>query len=616
MGILDGFFDGLRPIRICTVSQWADEHRYLSSIAAAEPGRWNTERTPYLRKIMDSLSNYSTYKKIIVMKGAQLGLTEAGNNWLGYIIDNSPAPTLMVQPTEDMVKRNSKMRIDTMIDSSPNLRLKVSKMKSKSGENTINQKNFPNGILLMAGANAPSGLRSVPVKNIFLDEVDAYPSDLGGEGSPIDLATARTRTFRNNKKIFIISTPTIKGASVIEAEFLKTDQNYFHVPCPHCGCFHTLEFENLRWDKKNYNEAKMMCPECGELISERNKPKMLKAGIWKPKCEEKIDMDTIGFHISSLYSPYGWHSWGDMAKDYDEASDDPAKMKTFINTELGETTEESGERPEWRNVYNKRELYSTNTIHDDICFLTCGVDIQKDRIELEIVGWLADKQSYSIDFRVLLGNTTLPDVWGQLEEILDETWERSDGISLGIVRMCVDSGYNTSEVYDFCRNHSPRAIAIKGQNNLGIAFAPPRQVDYNRKGQKIGKAKQWNIGVSFLKAEFYAWITLEPKEGIYPPRYCHFPQYDERYFEGLISEEFVQSKNKWVKKYERNEPLDTRIYARAAAAIVGLDSKSKEKLIELGGFVVHEHKEEDDKEDQIIEKKSRNKEKIRSFWNK
>lgn len=504
--------------------------------------------------------------------------TEAGNNWIGYIIDNSPAPTLMVQPTDDTVKRNSKMRIDPMIQDSESLSKKVATRKSRSGENTITQKNFPGGILLMAGANSPVGLRSVPIRNLFLDEVDGYPYDLEGEGSPIELAIARTRTFAK-RKIFIISTPTVANHSAIEREFLKTDQHYYNVPCPQCGDYHVWMFENLTWEEGKPSTAKMKCPSCGDLYDERHKKSMMAHGMWMPSKPELTSDETIGFHLSSFYSPKGWFSWKEIAATYEDAKNDPSKTTTFINTVLGEPLVESGESPDWENLYNRRETYAPNFVPYDVCFLTSGVDIQKDRIELEIVGWCADKSSYSIDFRVLEGNTSLPDVWNQLAEIVNETWMREDGIELQILRMAVDSGYNTSEVHKFCRNYVGRVVPIKGQDRLGLPVAPPRQVDVDKKGKKIGKLKQWNIGVSLLKAELYSWIVIQPNEdGTFPPCYCHFPQYDRPYFEGLTAEDWIPSRQKWVKKYQRNEPLDCRIYARAASVIVGLDRMKPEQL--------------------------------------
>lgn len=617
MELIRGFLDGLKPIPKMTVSEWADENRYLSAEAASEPGRWRTSRTPYLKKIMDCLSVYASYMWVVVMKGAQLGFTEAGNNWIGYIIDNSPAPTLMVQPTDDTVKRNSKMRIEPMIESCPSLKKKVSKAKSRSGENTITQKNFPSGVLLMAGANSPVGLRSIPIRNVFLDEVDGYPEDLNGEGSPIELAEARTRTFAK-KKIFIISTPTVDGHSAIESAFDETDQHYFHVPCPHCGTKQVLKLENLIYDSEiDYiQDAKMACIECGALIEERFKNQMWEAGEWIPSMPEKSNPEKIGFHLSSFYSPFGWFSWKEIAQKYEKAKKNPEKMTVFVNTILGETVKENGEAPSWEMIYNRRENYSPNTVNSDVCFLTAGVDVQKDRVELEIVGWCADKSSYSIDYRSILGSPFLPAVWDELKKVVNETWISDDGRELQLVRVAIDSGYATSEVYDFVRAFgNKRVIATKGQDKMQIAFSTPKQIDYSKNGKKIGKLKQWNIGVSFLKTQLYEWFKIEPDyvDGSYPPCYCHFPQYDNRYFEGLTGEDWLEKKHKWVKRYARNEPLDCRVYARAAASIVGLDRLKPDQLKTMGG-VTERKKINTSSEENTTERVTSKKKRGESFW--
>ena len=588
--LIIGFLDGLRPEPRYTVSEWADNHRYLSPVAAAEPGPWRTHRTPFLREIMDNLSAYSTYQRVVVMKGAQLGFTEAGNNWIGYIIDAAPAPTLMVQPTDDMVKRNSKMRIDTMVEATPRLREKIAPARSRDSNNTITSKSFPGGILAMAGANSASGLRSMPAKNVMLDEVDAYPQDLDGEGSPIDLAIARTRTFAR-RKIYVVSTPTVQGHSAIEQEFGKTDQRYYHVPCPDCGHKQRLKFENLKWTEGKPETVLYFCEGCGSGIPERMKTKMLTEGEWVASVPENSNATTVGYHINSLYSPYGWYSWADAAKEYEDAMGDTPKMKTFVNTVLGETYKEEGEAPAWENLWNRRETYTPNKPPLDVCFLTAGVDVQKDRIELEVVGWARGKRSYSIDFRVLVGDTAKKDVWDELAKVVNEQWEREDGALLPLRLMAVDSGYNTQMVYNFCsRYEANRVIPIKGSEALNVMVAPPRAINVNRAGKKIGGVKVWQVGVSIIKSELYGWLRLEKtEEGIAPDGYCHFPQYDQRYFKGLTAEELqfrvVRGfrRYEWVKVYERNEPLDCRVYARAASAVIGMDRFTEDHWKQMGG---------------------------------
>lgn len=584
------FFQGLRPLDRITVSQWADKYRFLSPVSSAESGQYRTSRTPYLRDIMDCLSVHDSHRKIVFVKAAQIGGTEGASNFVGYAMHIAPAPTMFVQPTDKMVERLSKGRIDPLIENCPELKQRVAPAKSRDSNNTITQKNFPGGLLLMVGANSAAGLRSVPIRNLILDEVDAYPQDLDGEGSPIDLAIARTRTFPNHK-IFMLSTPTIEGLSAIEREFLETDQNYYHVPCPHCGVMQPLVFANLKWEEGKPQTAKYKCNHCGELIAERHKITMLANGQWVPAKPENVNHDVIGFHLNSLYSPYGWHSWEQIARDFIAAKENPSKLKVFVNTTLGQTWAEKGEAPPYKNLYNRREQYKTNHVPADVCFLTAGVDVQRDRLELEIVGWCADKRSYSIDYRVIEGDTAGTAVWDDLAAVVGERWPRKDGMEFPIRMMAVDTGYNTTHVHTFCRRFvGDRVIPIKGQDHLGIAFSPPKQVDITKAGKKVGKMRQWNIGVSFLKTELYAHLRLEKDEnGIPPPNYCHFPEYDEHYFRGLTAEEQVVKvvrgyrKLQWVKRYERNEPLDCRVYARAAAAILGLDRLNPQRLAQMGG---------------------------------
>ncbi len=574
-----GFFDGLKPEPRVTVSQWADKYRYLAPTSSAEPGLYRTDRTPYLREIQDKLSATDPCQEVVFIKGAQVGATESGFNWLGYIIDIAPAPTLLVQPTDTMSKRNSKMRLEPMIEATPRLREKIKPARSRDSGNTTMQKDFPGGTVVMTGANSAVGLRSMPVRFLMLDEVDGYPLDLDGEGSPVDLARARTRTFAR-RKIYIVSTPTIEGQSVIEAEFKDSDQRRFYVPCPHCDHMQHLNWENLKWEEGEPETALYYCEECGAGIEERFKTSMLIRGEWRATNPDHTNPLKVGYHINSLYSPYGWYSWAEAARDWEKADGDVTKQKAFINTVLGETYKEKGEAPPWENIYNRRVAYQINKPSADVGFITAGVDIQKDRIELELVGWCRGKRSYSIDYRVLMGDTSATAVWDELAKVVGETWIREDGVHLSMGLMAVDTGYNTQHVYDFCRRFDiTRVVPVKGNDKQQMIIAPPRQVDVTKAGKKIGKVKVWHVGVGMVKSEVYGFLRQEiAEDGSVPNGYCFFPQYDQHYFKGLTAEQLEMRVNNrgyreyvWVKKYDRNEPLDCRVYARAAASVVGLD---------------------------------------------
>lgn len=581
---IEGLFRGLTPNKRINVWQWADENRVLSPLASSEPGQWRTARVPYLREIMYNLSSESPAQRISCMKGAQLALTEGGLNWLGYIIDIDPGPTLIVMGTEDALKKNSISRIDPMIKDCPSLSKKIPPNSTKTGNNNMFQKVYEGGILMMSGANSATGLRSMPIRYLMLDEVDSYPSDLDGEGSPVALAEARTSNFPN-KKIYKISTPTIKGESLIEKEYENTDKRKYFVPCPSCGTQQVLHWEQVGWELgKGGKPTKVWyeCEHCHEHIDEINKTKMLELGEWRATDPTKTDPQVVGYHISTLYSPYGWYSWTDMAKEYLEALNDEVKMKTFWNTRLGLPYAVKGEAPNWELLRAKAEPYKPNHPPMGVVFLTCGVDVQRDRLELEIVGWGRDKKSWSIDYRTIMGDTADKTVWDNLAMVLSETWTREDGLQMSIMKMAVDSGDHTSHVYNFVRRFDvSRVVAVKGQASKATIWSRPNTVDITSNGVVIGNTQLYSVGVNILKSELYSFLGLHKDEhGNAPHGYCYFPDaYPAEYFKGLASEQLQEVRNQkgytvlqWVKTYRRNEPLDCRNYARAAASIFNYDN--------------------------------------------
>lgn len=589
--LIEGFLKGIEPIAIMTVTEWAEKNRYLSSESAAEPGRWRTSRTPYLKDLMNDMSPMSPVNELIGMKGVQLGWTEMLLNAIGCFMDINPCPIMYVGPTKEMVEGLSKSRIDPMIEMSPALRAKIAPARSRDSGNTILSKRFAGGIFTMTGSNSAASLRSRPILLLALDEVDSYPANIDDEGDPASLAEKRTSTFGDRRKIAKISTPTVEGASRIERSIETTDYRKYFVPCPHCQTMQTLEFDLLRWEKNQPETVKYKCNTCPEFIEERFKQFMFEGGQWRATKPENAHPQRVGYHMNSLYSPYGWLSWKTIAAEWDKANleNDVNLLRVFVNTILGETWKEKGDVPPWENLYNRREAYPFNKPPKEVVFITAGADVQKDRIEVEIVGWCRGKRSISLDYRVLQGNTENVEVWNQLAQIVNETWQRADGLILPLNRMAVDTGYNTSYVYDFCRQFPiTQVVAIKGSDSQGVIFSAPKKVDVTLQGRAAGTIRLWHIGVSVVKNELYGWLRLEkPETGPAPAGYCHFPQYGQDYFKGLTGEqvEFKTvrgfKKYQWVKKFERNEPLDCRVYARAAAAIVGIDRFEEKHFLAL-----------------------------------
>ncbi|WP_240127013.1 phage terminase large subunit family protein [Thermomonas alba] len=579
--------EGLTPDPLLTVSEWADRHRVLSSKASSEPGRWRTSRTPYLREIMDCLSPTSPIERVVFMKAAQLGATEMGSNWIGYVIHHAPGPMMAVWPTVEMAKRNSKQRIDPLIEESPVLSELIAPARSRDSGNTILAKEFRGGVLVMTGANSAVGLRSMPVRYLFLDEVDGYPLDVEGEGDAISLAEARTRTFAR-RKIFIVSTPTIAGASAIEREYEASDQRRYFVPCPHCGHRQWLRFDRLRWEKGRPETAAYVCESCEAPIAEHHKTWMLEHGEWRAMAEGSGK--TAGFHLSSLYSPLGWRAWCEIAAAWEAAvskeSGSAAAIKTFKNTELGETWVEEGEAPDWQRLLERREDYPLGRVPTGGLLLVGGADVQKDRIEASIWAFGRGKECWLVEHRVLMGDTARDAVWQRLAELVAETWTHASGAAMPLARFALDTGFATQEAYAFVRAcRDSRVMAVKGVSRGAALIGTPTAVDVSLAGKKLRRGiKVYSVAVGLAKLELYNNLRKMPEVAedgatpVYPAGYVHLPKIDAEFLQQLCAEQLITRRDRngfpvreWQKVRERNEALDCYVYARAAAAASGLD---------------------------------------------
>jgi phage terminase large subunit GpA-like protein len=564
------FVAGLTPDPDYTVSEWADAHRMLSQKASAEPGRWRTDRTPYLRDILDCLSPSSPVQRVVFMAGAQVGKSETGNNWLGFVIHHAPGPMMLVQPTVDTAKRFSKQRLAPMIEETPVLRDRVADPRSRDSGNTQLVKEFQGGVLVVTGANSAVGLRSMPVRYLFLDEVDAFPVDVDGEGDPVILAERRTTTFAR-RKIFLCSTPTIKDVSRIEREFNVSDQRRYFVPCPHCEHMQWLRWANLKWTDDDPTTAAYVCEECGALIEERHKTDMLSRGEWRATAPG--DGRTAGFHLSSLYSPLGWKSWASIVAEFMAAKGDAPLLKGWVNTVLGETWEEEYSAKIGADGLQARaEFYDPKVLPARVLTVTAGVDVQDNRLAVSLYGWGRDEECWTVAHQEIYGDPARPEVWKQLDDLLTTPLAHELAEPLTIAAACVDSGgHHTHDVYAYARERRGKHVmAIKGQSQRGKpAISKPSRVDINWRGKVLkASAEVWPVGVDTIKSVIYSRL----KHNEPGPGYVHFhAELPAEFYEQLTAEKLVTKYVKgfpvreWTKKSgARNEALDCAVYAYAA----------------------------------------------------
>lgn len=597
---LAAFAASLEPPPYLTPSQWAEKHRVLTKKEASEYGPFRFDRAPFQREPLDCLAPEHPAEVVVLMWGSALGKSEGvGNNWTGYVADYAPAAMLLVQPTIGEAEKYSKKRIAPLFEQPP-LAAKVRAPRERDSGNTILDKEFPGGHLTMVGANSPNGLSGTHVCNVFADEVDRWNDGQDADGDRLGMAIQRTKTYVN-RKVLITSTPTVHGASRVEAEALDTDMRRYFVPCPHCGVAQVLKFTpgeysaimkplagtkwdngpgGLVWDHGKPETARYQCAHCPAQITPDRLPEMLTAGYWEAT-RETGDKKRAGFLISGLYSP--WNTWPEIAREFVAAKRaGPTALRKFVNLVLGEAWD-AGELSavEAKGLAARRErgfgLGEPVEVPTGVLAITAGVDVQPHRgyVAVEVVGWGAGFESWSLAYLRIDGDpTALPargiwrtdypsrSVWAELAQALSRRYTSAAG-PVPIRAVCIDTGDQSTNVYKFVREapRSRRIYGIKGTDHGPIW--PDRVSKFT-----TGKIDLRRVNGSQAKEDIYHRLRQPP--GM--PGACHWPMgHDEDYFDELTAETLVVSakggrrKAIWqLPSHRRNEALDCRVYAYAA----------------------------------------------------
>lgn len=551
------------------VAEWADAYRYLGRSVTPEAGKFRCDRLPYQREPMESFTD-ETVGETVLMWGAQLGKTEILLNAIGFYIQMNPSPILMVYPTLDTARKWSTKKLATMLRESPALRGKVADPRTRDSGNTVLSKDFAGGFLVAAGSNSPASLRQLSCRVVIQDEIDSYEASAGTEGDPCLLADARAANF-HDATLIKASTPTIKGASRIEKYFDESDQRYWFCPCPRCGVRQQLKWRHVTWPEGDTSGAVYNCSSCREPINDLERIQMINAGEWRATYPNRR---TRGYHLSGLYRIMGKKRQfktylHEFAENFLAAKRSGSEMlKVWVNTFLCETWEgEVGERMEPDPLLARCENYGGEKLPGEVLVLTCGVDVQANRLEAEVVGHAADGEAWGIEYKTFPGAPDQRAVWLDLAKYLQTTWQHPAGAVLKIVATAVDAGYSTSAVYDFCARHAAnRVYAVKGSPVRG---APP----IAKRTVKAARVVLWTLGTGAIKDTLFARLQIEEAGA----GFQHFPTgygYDAEYFKQLTAEE-VHTKhiNGFPVRYyrkcrDRNEALDIRVYNMGALEIL------------------------------------------------
>lgn len=559
-----------------TVADWADRYRVLPESSAARGARWRTSTAPYLRGVMDALLEPGA-RKVAVMAGAQVGKTETVLNMIGYAIASSPSPMLLVTPTFADAERLSKGRLADMIRSTPALATVVTDRrlptKDRRAESTVLLKQFAGGFLALGGSNTPNTFAGLSVRLAIGDDVDRWPM-LDDEGDPVGLLVNRVRTFRDGRAVFV-STPTLRGGR-IDSLFERSDRRRYHVTCPHCGHLDWIAWSDAQhfrvtWDERDASTARLECPACGAQLRESARAALIAGGAWRATATP-TEPGLIGFHIPSMLSP--WVPLPDLVAEFLTArAGGRESLRVFVNTLLGEGWEDrDSPRIEPHALLGRREAYDAD-VPSTAVVLTAGVDVQADRLEVQVLGWGAHLERWVIDWTVVPGDPRRRETWDLLRDVLTGTYPHTSGHHLPIHATCIDSGFLADEVYAFVLAHQHRRVfATKGESHATREPLVMRVSERTRDRQHARPVRLYRLNVDAGKAELAAALALPPGG----PGTVHFHAgLGESYFVQLTSEHreryYVRgvAHERWVKaEHARNEAFDTAILARAAFDIV------------------------------------------------
>lgn len=574
-GFIKALAEAARPDEKLSTSDWAQKYRVLPADSVV-PGPWRNDRTPYLAEIQDSLSPVGGVREVYVKKGHQLGGSSSGENAIGNWICNAAGNILVVFPTLNDAEKWSVSRFDPMRDSTAELRKRIPDANVQGSGNTQLRKKFPGGMLQLVGANRPGGLKSTTFRYVKLEEMDEFPQDVGGQGSPADLARNRTSNFQKKARIYGDSTPTIEDASAIDREYKRGDQRKYMMPCPDCGHHQFFQWSGFKWTWGKPETVGYACSACGVINTEvhwkvagytRRDGEM--PSYWMPTAQGEPGVRS--YHLPSFYAPLGWRPWDTLAAEWEAGHKDPIKLKRIVNNEWAECWQDRSKDVDEGLIEKRAGAYPLRTIPRGCLLLVMAVDVQGYRLEYKVLGLGRNKRHWVIDYGIIEGNPARDDVWNQLSDIRRRPIENAYGISMRPLACGVDSGgHHTQEVYTYARKYQAEGVfALKGwtQKRKPIMGGRPSTQDVDHAGSTIkGGVQLWMVGTDTAKDMLFGFLkedeTSHPDE-----HFINFPAgLSSDYYRQLTAEVYDETKQLYVKKSgRRNEAIDLFVYCFAAA---------------------------------------------------
>lgn len=553
----------LKPPPKLDLADWVQEHVHLPSSIAAHPGRMRL--WPHQIEPARSMGAPDV-ERVSFLKSARVGYTALMVAALGHFAINDPCPVLGVLPSDDDCRKLMTGNIEPCFAESPALRKALK--RNVADRDTLYSRRYPGGSLTLVSAGAPRNLRAHTARVLLLDEVDAFEVDVRGEGDPVALGERRTLTFAN-RKIIMGSTPVHESTSRILRAYEKSDQRIYECECPACHDRHELKWKDIHWSPDSGGaDAHWACPSCGGVVEEADKPAFVSGGRWRATKPEVVGHH--GYRISALVSLLPNAAWPKLAAEFLEAKKSPELLKTFINTVLGEAWRDDDGDEIDGDIASRREPFGLDNIPPEVILVTCGLDLQDDRVELTTTGWSKDGQAFVLAHEVVWGSPLDGRTWEEVDDLLSRFWRHPNGGVLRIDAAIVDSGDggHTDAAYAFCKPRTGRRI-----------FAGKGVAGFSRPATEVSSARHVRliiIGVDGIKNQIMnrlaAGRTIRFSESL-----------SDTWFDQLASERRVvrYTRGQPYRSFERisgkrAEALDCLVYSFAARGLVNMDLDRRE----------------------------------------
>lgn len=556
----------LRPPPRLKLSDWIERNILLPDGVTALPGP--VRLWPFQREIADAIGD-PAIERVTLVKPVRVGFTTLLTGALGAYVANDPAPILALLPTEADARDYMVSEIEPIFSASPALAGAIGDDTDDGNRNTILSRRFAGGSLKIVAAKAPRNLRRHTARVLLVDEADGMEATV--EGPPILLAERRTLSFPD-RKIVVGSTPIFEETSTVLRSYAQSDQRIFEVPCPECGGFHEIRWKDIAWPEDAPHQAHWRCPSCGSVVEERNKPAMVAAGRWRATKPEITGH--AGFRLNALVSLLANASWGKLAVEFLAAKPDPGALQTFVNTILAEGWRISGDEVDDSELAKRAEAFSLEAVLEDVLAITAGVDVQRDRLEVTLIGWAQNGTAFVLGQSVIWGLPDADGTWQELDDLLKMRFPHALGGRIGIDAAAIDSGDGETmqHVYAFAFPRASRKIlAIKGMDG--------NRDWIERSKQKIRGGALWIVGVDGIKGHLAS--RLSQGKSI---RFSN--SLPAVWFEQFASERAVVRyvKGQPKRRFERiagrrAEALDCVVYAFAARQILTINWDAKAEAL-------------------------------------